>query len=202
MTTTTPEQRAAAGDRPPLAELLSGAVLATWAYLRTAARRPTPMTAAAGFLTAAVVAAAALLGPLWLLALPAVFAVGVAAFAAAFTAARLGVGGRLLLVSRTGDGRAGLVLIPHCRGDRAHWTLENMYARTRRGRRLDRAQRPGAALLTRAVRLADQAGVPVRLTAASRALAEKLYVPAGFTYLDERQRRRPRPEMIRPVGGS
>jgi hypothetical protein len=196
VTTTTPDTSAAVGDRPPLAELPAAAVLASWAYLRTALHRPQLLTVAVGGFTAALLAAILLFRLWWaLLAFPGMSAVGIAAMFAAFVLARRGAGDRMLLMSRTSSGRAGLILHPRTGADGPYWLLDNMWARPRGPRPVDRAQRPGAVQLGRAIALADHHDMPLRLVAADQALAAKVYLPAGFGYADDRQRTRRRPRM-------
>jgi hypothetical protein len=73
-----------------------------------------------------------------------------------------------------------------------------MWARPSGPRQPDRAQRPGAVLLRRAIALAGVHGMPLQLVAADQALATKVYRPAGFDYTDDRQRTRRRPRMSIP----
>ncbi len=195
MATTTPTTEPVQGDRPPITALPAAAVLASWAYLRSALHRPQLMTVAVAGLTAASLALALVTRRWWsLLALPGIAAVGVSAMIAALVLARRG-GPRVLLYSRTPTGRAGLILAPRNGPDGPYWLLDNMWARSRGARPADRAQRPGAVLLRRAIALADQHGMPLQLVAADQALAAKLYLPAGFDYADEAQRTRWRPRM-------
>lgn len=195
MTTTTPETTALQGDRPPITALPAAAVLASWAYLRTALHRPQLMTVAVAGLTAASLGLALVTRRWWsLLALPGIAAGGVSAMFAAFVLARRG-GSRVLLYFRTPTGRAGLILAPRNGPDGPYWLLDNMWARSRGARPTDRAQRPGAVLLRRAITLAGEHDMPLQLVAADQALATKLYLPAGFAYADDAQRTRRRPRM-------
>ena len=108
-----------------------------------------------------------------LLALLAIGAVGMAAMFAALVLARHGQH-RVLLLSRTPTGRAGLVLHLRNAPDGPYWLLENMWARTRGPRPAERAQRPGAVLLHQAILLAGQHNMTVRLIAADQAVATKV----------------------------
>ena len=199
MTTTTPGISAPVGDRPPAGDLPAAAVLASWAYLRSALQRPQPLTAAIGGFSAALLAAVLIFRLWWaLLAFPVMAVVGVAAMFAVFVLARRGSGGRGLLMLRTPTGRAGLVLHPRTGPDGPYWLLDNMWARPRGPRPADRAQRPGTVLLRRAIALAEAHQVTLQLVAADQALAVKVYLPAGFGYADEAQATRRRPRMTLP----
>ena len=198
MTVTTPLDRFADGDHPPLRELATGGVLASWAYLYNAARRPSAITGALAGYSLPVLAAIVWFRLWWLLlAFPVLFAVCVAAMFAVFTASARRRH-RILLMHRSPAGRAGLVLRTRSGPDGPYWLLENMWARPRGDRVADRTRRPGATLLHRAIALADAHTVPLHLVSADQALAVKVYLPAGFGYADDRQRTRRRPRMVRP----